>query len=60
MNSPLQFGEFFDRQYDEEAKEWVHSGAMPAEEVEYFRQFVEVPMPSLATNYSLPGIAVAR
>lgn len=60
MNSPLQFGEFFDRQYDEEAKEWVHSGAMSENEVEYFRQFVDLPMPSLANGYSLPDIALAR
>lgn len=52
MNSPLQFGEFFDSQYDEEAKEWVHSGAMSKNEVEYFSQFIEVPMPSLGRSFA--------
>jgi hypothetical protein len=33
---------------------------MPENEVEYFRQFIELPMPSLANGYSLPGIALAR
>ena len=60
LNSPLQFGEFFDHQYAEEAKEWVHSGEMPTTEVEHFRQFVEIPVPSLGSNSFLAGNAVAR
>ncbi len=59
MNSPLQFGEFFDRQYDEEAKGWVYSGAMPENEVEYFRQFIDAPVPSLASSFSAPEIVFA-
>ncbi len=58
-HSPLQFGEFFDRQYDEEAKEWVHSGTMPEEEVEYFRQFIDVPMPLQTSGFSSPWVAFA-
>ena len=58
LSSPLQFGEFFDHQYDEDAKEWAHSGAMSQSEVAHFQQFVEVPMPSLASGITLSGMAV--